>query len=78
MISRTDEKPLPYSNKKIIRVDSPKQISELRKHMHQKGKKYLTSNSNAQRITILPLYLQFTTMLAVAIAGVPTPLLAMH
>ena len=44
----------------------------------QKGEKYSTSNSNAQSITILPTYLQFTMMLAVAVAGVPTPLLAMH
>ena len=42
------------------------------------GFKYLTLNSNAQCITILPTYLQFTMMLAVAVAGVPTPLLAMH
>ena len=42
------------------------------------GFKYLTLNSNAQCITILPTYLQFTIMLAVAVAGVPTPLLAMH
>ena len=33
---------------------------------------------NTQRITILPSYLQFTMMLAVAVAAVPTPLLAMH
>ena len=28
--------------------------------------------------TVLPTYLQFTVMLAVAIVGFPTPLLAMH
>ena len=77
MISRTDEKPLPNCNKKNNqRVNSSKKISELRRH--QKGEKYSTSNSNAQCITILPTYLQFTMMLAVAVAGVPTPLLAMH
>ena len=53
-----------------------KKISELRRH--QKGQKYSKSNNNTQRITILPSYLQFTMMLAVAAAGVPTPLLAMH
>ena len=58
------------------RIGSPKQICELRRH--QKGEKNSTSNSNAQSITILPTYLQFTMMLAVAVAGVPTPLLAMH
>ena len=69
MISRTDEKPLPKCNKK-------NKISELKRH--QKGEKYSTTNNNTQRITILPSYLQFIMMLAVAIAGVPTPLLAMH
>ena len=77
MISRTDEKPLPnWNQKNNRRVDSPKQICELRRH--QKGEKYSTSNSNVQSITILTTYLQFTMMLAVAVAGVPTPLLAMH
>ena len=77
MISRTDEKPLPnWNQKNNQRIGSPKQICELRRH--QKGEKYSTSNSNAQSITILPTYLQFTMMLAVAVAGVPTPLLAMH
>ena len=77
MISRTDEKPLPnWNQKNNRRVDSPKQLCELRRH--QKGEKYSTSNSNAQRITILTTYLQFTMMLAVAVAGVSTPLLAMH
>lgn len=55
------------------RVDSPKQISELRRH--KKREKYLTPISNAQCITILPTYLQFIMMLAVAVAGVPTTLL---
>ena len=78
MISRTDEKPSPNCNKKKTKwwTDSSKQISELRRH--KKGEKYLTLNSNAQCITILPTYLQFTMMLAVAVAGVSTPLLAMH
>ena len=66
---RTDEKPLLKCNKK-------NKISELKRH--QKGEKYSTTNNNTQRITILPSYLQFTMMLAVAVAGVPTPLLAMH
>ena len=69
--------PLPNWNQKTNqRIGSPKQICELRRH--QKGEKYSTSNSNVQSITILPTYLQFTMMLAVAVAGVPTPLLAMH
>ena len=74
MISRTDEKPLPnWNQKNNQRIGSPKQICELRRH--QKGEKYSTSNGNVQSITILPTYLQFTMMLAVAVAGVPTPLI---
>ena len=78
MISRTDEKPLPKCDKKKKQREGwfTQQISELRRY--QKGEKHSTSNSNAHCITILPTYLQFTMMLAVAAAGVPTPLLAMH
>ena len=68
MISRTDEKPLPKCNKK----------QNLGTEKTSKRGKYSTTNNNTQRITILPSYLQFTMMLAVAVAAVPTPLLAMH
>ena len=77
MISRTNDKPSPNFNKKKQLVSwLTKKIVELKRH--QKGGKYSTLNSNAHCITILPTYLQFTMILAVAVAGVPTPSLAMH
>ena len=74
MISRTDEKPLPKCNRKTIMA----LIHQNKSLNWEDIKNYSTSNSNAQCISILPTYLQFTMMLAVAVAGVPTPLLAMH